>query len=196
MSGLVEKNVLNFIGGVSAMYFANTLSNLKWSFLPPQLIKFLRKDLITRQIFLFFLVFISIQLTKGGSDIPLEDKAISSFFLYIFVLIFPKQTLSFALIELFLFVILYGIYYTINNYDITLPDDTKESLNIAMYAVGGILILLILTGNVFYYFKQKKDKNKDFDYLQFFFGDPGVSKPSPVSKSRSSPLPQPRRQRM
>ena len=44
MSNLIEQNILNFIGGVSAMYFANTLSNLKWSFLPPQLIKYIKKN--------------------------------------------------------------------------------------------------------------------------------------------------------
>ena len=170
MSNLIEQNILNFIGGVSAMYFANTLSNLKWSFLPPQLIKYIKKDLLVRQVFLFFLVFVSIQLSKGGSDIPIQDKAISSVFLYIFVLIFPKQTLDFSLVELFLFLILYGIYYTLKNY--TPSDDQQNDLSVVLYVVGGILVLLILIGNIFYYLKQKRDKGKDFTYFLFFFGDP------------------------
>ena len=170
MTDLVEENVLNFIGGVSALYFANTLKNLKWSFLPSQLVKFLKKDLIVRQIFLFFLVFVSIQLTKGGNDIQIKDKAISSIFLYIFMLIFPKQTLGFSLIEVFLFLIIYGIYYTIRNYD--LESENKRILTILMYSIGGVMILLILIGNILYYLKQKKDKGIDFDYLKFFFADP------------------------
>ena len=83
MSQLIEKNVLNFIGGIGTLYFSALLSNLHWPFLPPQLLRFLKKDLLIRQVFLLFLVFISIQLTKGDDEILIQDKAISSLFLYI-----------------------------------------------------------------------------------------------------------------
>ena len=183
MSDLIEQNVLNFIGGVSAMYFANALSNLKWSFLPPQLTRFLKKDLIIRQVFLFFLVFVSIQLTKGGSEIPVIDKAISSVFLYIFLLIFPKQTLEFALAESFLFLILYGIYYTLKNYD-DISGENEDKLKITMYSFGCFLVLLILIGNILYYFKQKRDRGEEFNYIEFFFGDPKGNQAIPVIQTQ------------
>ena len=174
MSQLIEKNVLNFIGGISTLYFAALLSNLHWPFLPPQLLKFLKKDLLIRQVFLLFLVFISIQLTKGDGDILIQDKAISSLFLYIFILIFPKQTLEFSLVEMFLLLALYGIYYTLKTY--TLEDKKENDLYLSLYSIGGVFCLLIVIGNIVYYNKQREDKGERFSYIKFFFGDPNTVK--------------------
>lgn len=174
MSGLVRLNVLNFIGGVSVLYYTNILKDLKWPLLPPQLSRFLKSDLIIRQVFLLLLVFIAIQLTKGDKTISIEDKVISSLFLYLFILLYPKQTLEFSLAEFIIFCIIYAIYYCIKNYSFN--DEEKDTLFILMYVFSGLLGLMILTGNIFYYFKQEKDKGEKFSYLKFFFEVPNAKK--------------------
>lgn len=163
-----ERNTENFVSGLSAIYFVKLLDDIGWNFFPPQLIKFIKQEIVVRQIFLFLLVLIAIEILESEtedteSEIP--NKIIGAIFLYFTVLMIPKQTIVFALVEFGLFIVAFIYYYNIQNND-------NEGYYDNLRTVVLIFVSVVFVGSVFYYFKQRRDRGKDFSYLKFLFGSP------------------------
>ena len=164
----LDKNSENFVAGLSAIYFVKLLDEIGWDFFPPQMIKFIKQELVVRQIFLFLLVLISIEFLETDveeTESGFSDKIIGAVLLYFTVLMIPKQTIQFALVEFGLFIAAFIYYYNIQNND---DKGYYDNLRIVLL----IFISVVFVGNLFYYFKQRKDKGDKFTYLKFFFGSP------------------------
>lgn len=164
----LDRNSENFVAGLSAIYFVKLLDDIGWNFFPPQLIKFIKQEMVVRQIFLFLLVIIAIEFLESDTedaDSEPPNKIVGSVFLYFCVLLIPKQTLGFALVEFMLFVVAFVYYYMVSNYE---DDNYYSDLRVTV----SVFISVVFIGSVFYYFKQRKDKGEKFSYLKFLFGNP------------------------
>ena len=174
MSDFLRKDVLNFISGLSLLFILSIFENIKHVFLAAQLSDFISRNDIFRNLLFLILIFFTLKVSGITiSNNGIENKIILSIILYLFVLLFSKQTLYFSLFQLTIFFVIYGIYYYLTNdegeniehVDVSRRDDYYN----ALYGLMAILIFSTLTGFIFYYLKQRKDKGEKFTILKFLF---------------------------
>lgn len=173
-SQFLNNNINNFISGLSVLFFSFLVFGVEWTYLPPQLTKFLNKNDIYRQLFIFVVILIAIQFIDNDSPDNIENKIFGAVILYIFSLLFTKQTLIYSLIEIFVFVILYFLFYYLNTYEPT--GQARENVFISMYVFTSLLISLTVVGSREYYYKQLRDKGSRFSIVKFLFGNPEKKK--------------------
>ncbi len=153
------KAVFLLIIALSSNFLGNTLNC--------GLQRLLTENGIIRNLFIFFIIFFTIDFTSK-SDLDPVDVIKKSFLIYIFYIILNKQSFeSFALLFI-LMVVVYIIYLKIG-YEEKRNRDTKlfnQSLNILLYCIGGIAII----GFGLYYNKQMTEHPNDFDHIKFIFG--------------------------
>lgn len=174
MADFLRKDMLNFISGLSLLFILSIFENIKHGFLASQLSDFIGKNDLFRNLLFFILIFFTLEVSGiTVSNNGIENKIILSIILYLFVLLFSKQTLYFSLFELGIFFTMYGIYYYLTNdereniehVDVSGNDDYYN----ALYGLMGILIFSSLAGFMFYYLKQREDKGENFTILKFLF---------------------------
>lgn len=169
-SQFLNNNINNFISGLSVLFFSFLVFGVEWTYLPPQLTKYLNNNDIPRQIFIFIVILISIQFIDNDSSQKIEDKILGATLLYLFSLLFTKQTLLYSLFEIMIFISLYFLFYYLTTYKPT--GQEKENIHIAMYVMTGLLLATVILGSQQYYLKQRKDKGNRFSNLKFLFGNP------------------------
>jgi len=97
------------------------------------------------------------EITKQITANIEEDKILISFIVYIFLLIFSRQTLIFSIIQIVLLVYIFTEYN---------KNDNFESLKKYIY----LLIFIMLLGYEKYYSKQVSEKGEKFSIVKFIFG--------------------------
>ena len=169
MSGIdLTKNVENFLFGFMALYFGTFIGVVGWNMFPPQFTRLVRTNLLFRQLSLFVFILISIEFlspdpSSGGSSV--NQKMTAAAFLYLTILLFPKQTLYFSLIEMALFYVIFFVFYYENK-------DIEDGNDELMKILVGVFLGFILIGATQYYYKQRMDRPEDFSHTKFFFGSP------------------------
>ena len=164
----LTKNVENFLFGFMALYFGTFVGVVGWNMFPPQFVRLVRGNILVRQLALFVFILIGIEFLSpaaslGGSAV--NQKMTAAVFLYLTVLLFPKQTLYFTLIELTLFYVIFFIFY----YEEKDIEDGKDEL---MKILVAVFLGFILIGSIQYYYKQRMDRPEDFSHVKFLFGSP------------------------
>lgn len=128
------------------------LPNIASTYLGPQLVKAAKNDDLVRN----FCVFIGVMLMVQISNIQ-ENKFEIAGFLFLFLLVFSRQTLEFNMVQIVL-----GLYI-FSKYN---ENDDIESLKKYMYLFLGLLLL----GYGYYFRKQFKDKGLKFSFKKFVLG--------------------------
>ena len=174
MIEFLRKDILNFISGLSLLFILSIFENIKHGFLAAQLSDFIVNNDIFRNFLFLVLIFFTLEVSGiVVSNNKIENKIILAIILYLFVLLFSKQTLYFSLFQLSIFFSMYGIYYYLTNdgdENVDIVDvNNNDSYYYGLYALTGILIFSSMIGFMFYYMKQKEDKGKDFTLLKFLF---------------------------
>ena len=130
----------------------NLLPNLVNTYIGPQMIKSVKNNDIVRN----FCVLLGIILIVQISNIQ-ENKIEIAFFLFLFLLVFSRQTVEFNMIQIMLMLYIFSKYN---------ENDDIESLKKYVYILIGILI----AGYVYYFRKQFNDKGIKFSLLKFVLG--------------------------
>lgn len=164
-SRTLTNNSENFIAGLSAIYFSQILSSIGWKLFPPQMMKYVSNNYFVKQIFLIVFILISVEFLSEDPLAPFSNKLTATLFLYLTVLIFPKQNLYFSMVESFLFFASFSLYY----YD---DRDVESGRDDILKILVLIFLIVLVMGFVFYYLKQKRDKGEKFSYTEFLFGSP------------------------
>ena len=128
------------------------LPNIASTYLGPQLVKAVKNDDLVRN----FCVLIGVILLVQISNIQ-ENKIEIAGLLFLFLLIFSRQTLEFNMIQIVLALYIFSKYN---------ENDDVESLKKYMY----LFIGLLLFGYGYYFRKQMKDKGLKFSYKKFILG--------------------------
>lgn len=147
---------------VILVLFGNFIGEL----LPKKLENLLKNNIFAKHIIFTFLIY-TIQVTENFDKNPLK-LMINSFFIYLLFLLYSHQGLFISLLILILlgfeFIFINFIeYYNDNNYLINI----FKNINIF---INYIILFLLITGFIFYYFKQKKDHTKNWSLIKFIFG--------------------------
>lgn len=130
----------------------NLLPNLVNTYIGPQMIKAAKNNDIVRN----FCVLVGIILLVQISNIQ-ENKFQIALLLFLFLLIFSRQTIEFNMIQILLAVYIFSKYN---------ENDDIESLK----KYGYLLVGLLLTGYVYYFRKQMRDKGIKFSLTKFILG--------------------------
>jgi len=174
MSDFLRKDILNFISGLSLLFILSIFENIKHGFLAAQLSDFISKNDLFRNLLFLILIFFTLEVSGVTiSNNKIENKVVLSIILYIFVLLFSKQTIYFSLFQLLIFFTMYGIYYYLTNDD----EENVEHVDVkgndtyynTLYVLTGLLLFSTLVGFMFYYLKQREDKGENFTILKFLF---------------------------
>lgn len=128
------------------------LPNIASTYLGPQLIKATKNDDLVRN----FCVLIGLILLVQISNIQ-DNKFEIAGLLFLFLLIFSRQTLEFNMIQIVLALYIFSKYN---------ENDDIESLKKYMYLFVGLLLL----GYGYYFKKQFKDKGLKFSLKKFVLG--------------------------
>ena len=128
------------------------LPNIASTYLGPQLVKAAKNDDLVRN----FCVFIGVILLIQISNIQ-ENKFEIAGLLFLFLLIFSRQTLEFNMVQILLALYIFSKYN---------ENDDVESLKKYMY----LFIGLLLFGYGYYFRKQVKDKGLKFSLKKFILG--------------------------
>ncbi len=128
------------------------LPNIASTYLGPQLVKAAKNDDLIRN----FCVLIGVILLVQISNIQ-ENKIEIAGLLFLFLLIFSRQTLEFNMIQIVLALYIFSKYN---------ENDDIESVKKYMY----LFIGLLLFGYGYYFRKQMKDKGLKFSYKKFILG--------------------------
>ena len=178
MADFLRKDMLNFISGLSLLFILSIFENIKHGFLAAQLSDFIGENDLFRNLLFLILIFFTLEVSGVTiSNNKIENKIILSIILYLFVLLFSKQTIYFSLFQLLIFFTMYGIYYYLTNDE----EENIEHVDVngndsyynALYVLTGLLIFSTLLGFMFYYLKQKEDKGMKFTILKFLFKSRG-----------------------
>ena len=128
------------------------LPNIASTYLGPQLVKAAKNDDLVRN----FCVLIGVILMVQISNIQ-ENKFEIAGLIFLFLLIFSRQTLEFNMVQIVLALYIFSKYN---------ENDDIESLKKYMYLFVGLLLF----GYGYYFTKQINDKGLKFSYKKFVLG--------------------------
>lgn len=172
-NNVFKQDLLNIISGLSFLFIINILTDVKEDFTPNQFGIFIRENDIVRNLVYIIVIFITIQLSSFSvTENPFVDRVSATFIIYLFILLFSKQTLYFSIAEFVLFLTLYFLYFYMVEIDTDVdPLDSKyDDIYLTIYIIIGILFLVTFIGFYFYYNKQLEDKKTRFSIFKFIFG--------------------------
>ena len=143
----------NEIGSIIILIvIINSLPNLLNIYMGPQFLKSVKNNDITRNFVIFLGIFVLIHISNIETN-----KVLASVLVFLFLLIFSRQTFIFTLLEILMITFIFIKY---NN------NDDLSSLWNYIY----VLILTMLFGYHTYYKKQISDKGEFFSLCKFVFG--------------------------
>lgn len=137
---------------VIAITILNVLPKILKEYIGPQFVRAVEKNDIVRNITLLLGIIILVYLTNYESN-----KILLSLIIFIFFLLFSRQTILFNIIEILLITFIFTQYK--NNKDF-------EDLKIYLY----LLFIIMFLGYEQYYKKQVSDKGLRFSLIKFIFG--------------------------
>ena len=130
----------------------NFLPNVMKNYIGPQFIKAAINNDIVRN----FCVLVGIITLLYLSNYE-GNKLQASFYVFLFLLVFSRQTIIYNIVEILLLLFIFTQYT---------KNDNLESLNKYVY----LLIFVMLLGYENYYSKQVKDKGIKFSLIKFILG--------------------------
>ena len=148
-SNFFENDISSIVILISVIHF---LPNVLKTYIGPQFIKAARKNDIIRN----FCVLVSIILLVELSSVE-DNKLVISCFLFLFLLIFSRQTIEFNMIQIILMLYIFSKYN---------ENDDLESIKKYFYLLFGLLLF----GYFRYYRKQVSDKGLKFSLVKFILG--------------------------
>jgi hypothetical protein len=133
---------------------------------PPQLTKLLSNNLLFHHLSILFFVYFSIELNDRENNSPLYN-FINALIAYLFLILFLKSTLIFSVIIILILISIYFIskeiqYKTLNGENTNYFENVN---NILSYIGIGVLVL----SNIYYLYKQIKDKGDKFSIYKYIF---------------------------
>lgn len=128
------------------------LPNLVDTYMGPQFIKAAKNNDIVRSLCVFTGIILLVQISTIQ-----ENKLEIGFCLFLFLLLFSRQTIEFNMIQIILMLYIFSKYN---------ENDDLESLKKYCY----LLIFLLISGYIYYYKKQVNDKGLKFSMIKFIFG--------------------------
>lgn len=148
-SNFFENDISSIVILISVIHF---LPNVLKTYIGPQFIKAARNNDIIRN----FCVLVSIILLVELSSVE-DNKLVISCFLFLFLLIFSRQTIEFNMIQIILMLYIFSKYN---------ENDDLESIKKYFYLLFGLLLF----GYFRYYRKQVSDKGLKFSLVKFILG--------------------------
>ena len=148
-SNFFENDINSIVLLISVIHF---LPNVLKTYVGPQFVKAARNNDIIRN----FSVLVGIILLIELSNIE-DNKLVISCSLFLFLLIFSRQTIEFNMIQIILMLYIFSAYN---------ENDNLDSLKKYMY----FLCALLLIGYFYYFKKQVNDKGSKFSLVKFILG--------------------------
>lgn len=129
----------------------------------------LLNNTIAKHVVLLFIIYFAIDFTSTGVKYPPETLR-TTIIIYVFYILFTRMNIYFTMIS---FALLAAIYVS-NNYieyytKIVSQDRTKQFTKMRDLLVGG-LIIIVTTGFISYFVKQRRDHSVDWSLTNFIFG--------------------------
>lgn len=153
------KAVFLLIIAISANFLGNSLNC--------SLQKGLTDSIIIRHLFLYLMIFCTIDFTAKDNMEPLDIMK-RSFIIYLFYILLSKQNPE-TLILIFILLISIYILYLKVNYEVKQGNDTliyADSIEFLSYTVA----LISIVGFGFYFNRQYTEHSDSFDMITFIFG--------------------------
>ncbi len=144
---------------ISANFIGNTLNC--------GLQKALTDNVLLRHLFLYLMIFCTIDFTAKNDMDPLDIMK-SSFIIYLFYMLLSKQNAETLVLILLLLICIYILYLKVN-YEEKQGSNTlvyAESIEYLSYAVA----LISIVGFGFYFNRQYNEHSDSFDIITFIFG--------------------------
>lgn len=146
-----------------------------------QTLKVLHTNPFAKQVIIFCLIYFTIDFTDDKNSHP-YDTFKSTVNIWLLYIVLSKQNLYFTAFNFTLLAILYVLF----DYGEYIKDKLKENITStekndllnkkdkihSMKEIcKNIVMVSAISGFVFYYFKERKEHSKDFDYVKFLFGN-------------------------
>ncbi len=153
------KAVFLLIIAISANFLGNSLNC--------GLQKGLTDSIIIRHLFLYLMIFCTIDFTAKDNMEPLDIMK-RSFIIYLFYILLSKQNIETLILIFILLISIYILYLKIN-YEEKQGNDTliyADSIEFLSYTVA----LISIVGFGFYFNRQYNEHSDSFDIITFIFG--------------------------
>ena len=134
--------------------------------------KFLSNNMIVKHIITFAILYFAIDFTTSEVVNP-TDNLILSVKIYILFVMFTRMNVRFTIAAFILLSIAYKMNAYIDYYK-KIKKEYKNLIKIRNYLYN-LIVLLLVIGFVFYYYKQH-NSNKNFNLYKFFIGSLNCSK--------------------
>jgi hypothetical protein len=164
----INKGLLVIILFVSGKYVTTKILSCRIQ-------ELLNGNVYVQYILLFIIIYFTIDFTTDDGIIvsPLENIKITCLVWVLFIM-FAKMNLYFTIFTFLLFLITYYIQNQIVYYrKINDKNEYKESI-VSLISVERKLVLFIIftiiLGFALYFFKEYKDKKKEWSFIKFIFG--------------------------
>ena len=132
----------------------------------------LENNMFAKKFVVFMIIYFTLNITNKDNVHPAQQLT-TSFFLWIFFIIFSRMNLTFTIVVFLLLSISYTIknfyeYYKEND-DFDKNKELIEKLEKYNKYLGASISLLTITGFLFYFMKERNEK-KNFSFYYFIFG--------------------------
>tara|TARA_R110002110_G_scaffold372992_1_gene582983 strand:- start:10 stop:519 length:510 start_codon:yes stop_codon:yes gene_type:complete len=148
-SNFFENDISSIVILISVIHF---LPNVLKTYIGPQFIKAARNNDIIRNFCVLVSIILLVELSSAE-----DNKLVISCFLFLFLLIFSRQTIEFNMIQIILMLYIFSKYN---------ENDDLESIKKYFYLLFGLLLF----GYFRYYRKQVSDKGLKFSLVKFILG--------------------------
>ena len=132
----------------------------------------LENNMFAKKFVLFMIIYFTLNITNKDNVHPLQQLT-TSFFLWIFFIIFSRMNITFTIVVFLLLSVSYTIknfqkYYTEND-DFNNNKELIEKLQKYNKYLAASISLLTIIGFTLYFMKERKEK-KNFSFYYFIFG--------------------------